>query len=121
MADSLIGSILNRDPKREDSRDSIRVTGTVNGGYVAECAYAFDTPFFLQTAELVQDYGAQLAEVESHDARLRRIDQEANEREKARLFRGTVIARPEPDAESPEGIFRAAEAEAGEDAEADDG
>lgn len=104
---SPIGDVLSRKPKRKDSRDSIRVTGAVNGGWVVECATIHDTPFWVSSAELARDYGAQLDEGPSDYERLRKLDDEATVRAANKLFQGRPT-RPQPADGSPESVFAAA-------------
>ncbi len=118
MPASPIGDVLTRKPKRKDARDSIKITGRINDQFVAEPADGFGPPFPISESELATAYGLKVAEIESDEARLRRIDTEANANAASKLFRGRAT-RPDPDPASPEGQFRAAAAPEAESA-ADD-
>lgn len=107
MSSPPVGDVLTRKPKRKDARDSIKITGRINGQFVAEPADGFGPPFPISESELATAYGLKVAELESDHDRLLRIDAEATESAASKLFRGRAT-RPEPAAESPEGIFAAA-------------
>jgi hypothetical protein len=102
--------VLTRKPKRKDARDSIKITGRINGQFIAEPADGFGPPFPISEGELATAYGLKdAAEVESEHDRFLRIDAEANATAADKLFEGRAT-RPEPDPASPEGVFAAAAA-----------
>jgi len=113
----VIGQALTRKRKAHDGWDAVRVVGHQGNAFVIAATEDFRPPKLASEGSLATEYGAAIDSLESHEARLIRLDAEATAQAARDNQPWSHDTSATPAHDSPEGIFAAQAAAEAADAD----